>query len=748
MLAAEPSKVASICAALGAASATLGGGPAADLDTCNVIWTSPSKSSAGSMPIGNGEVGLNLWVEEGGDLLFYVSRTDSFSEACRLLKLGRVRVRLNPNPFRKGLPFRQELKLRQGRIEIEASGVRLWVAVHPKIPVIYVSCTSANPIEVLVSGESWRSERRRLQGEELKSSWTMQIAPMEVWESGDRFRSDERAVAWFHRNESSVVPLTLKHQGIAELASLAEDPLRDRTFGIRMQAQGLARVGEAELASKGRIRRFEVRAAAFCSQPDSEEAWLGQVRAILDRAPSAAIAKRDLEKWWGAFWDRSWIFVDGDGDARRVTEAYVLQRWVTACGARGEYPIKFNGSIFTVEPAHTGGPAHDADWRRWGDCYWWQNTRLPVAPMPACGDYEMMDSLFRLYERNLALCKARAKLYYAAGGVYFPETMTIFGTYANQDYGWDRTGRSPSEVLCPWWQWTWQQGLELLSLMLDRYDHTEDRRFLSERLLPMATEVLLYYDTRFARDSNGKLRITPTQAAETYWFEVVNDAPSIAGLTSVTQRMLAIPSLPEAARKLSLKIQAATPRIPIRRLPGGGAVVAPAEAYKDQRNNVENPELYALWPFRVFGVGGPNLRLAQNTFLNRIERANTGWQYDGQCAAIAGLAQEAKASLVAKVRNSNPAHRFPAMWGPNYDWLPDQCHGGNIMLTLQYMVLQSAPDSAGLGNSGIRSGRHKLYVLPAWPKEWNVRFRLRGPGRSVVEGEFRDGSTVRLVVSP
>src|SRR5208337_1084065 len=43
----------------------------------NVVWTTPSKDAAGSMPLGNGEVGINLWVERDGDLLFYISRNDS-----------------------------------------------------------------------------------------------------------------------------------------------------------------------------------------------------------------------------------------------------------------------------------------------------------------------------------------------------------------------------------------------------------------------------------------------------------------------------------------------------------------------------------------------------------------------------------------------------------------------------------------------------------------------------------------------
>ena len=74
------------------------------------------------MPLGNGDIGLNVWVQQDGDLLFLIGKTDAWSEVVRLLKLGRVRVKLSPNPFAKGLPFRQELRLRQGEIEIRAAG--------------------------------------------------------------------------------------------------------------------------------------------------------------------------------------------------------------------------------------------------------------------------------------------------------------------------------------------------------------------------------------------------------------------------------------------------------------------------------------------------------------------------------------------------------------------------------------------------------------------------------------------------
>ena len=50
----------------------------------NAVFLSASQDETGSIPIGNGNVGINLWVEEDGDLLFYVSRNDAWAEAMTL----------------------------------------------------------------------------------------------------------------------------------------------------------------------------------------------------------------------------------------------------------------------------------------------------------------------------------------------------------------------------------------------------------------------------------------------------------------------------------------------------------------------------------------------------------------------------------------------------------------------------------------------------------------------------------------
>jgi len=56
----------------------------------NYVWTSPSHNSSESMPCGGGEIGMNVWVENG-DLLFYVSRSGAFDENNTMLKQGRFR---------------------------------------------------------------------------------------------------------------------------------------------------------------------------------------------------------------------------------------------------------------------------------------------------------------------------------------------------------------------------------------------------------------------------------------------------------------------------------------------------------------------------------------------------------------------------------------------------------------------------------------------------------------------------------
>ena len=77
----------------------------------DVVWNSQSRNSSGSMPCGGGDIGMNVWVEDD-DVFFYLCRSGSFDENNTLLKQGRFRIRLTPNPFAGRSDFRQTLHLK------------------------------------------------------------------------------------------------------------------------------------------------------------------------------------------------------------------------------------------------------------------------------------------------------------------------------------------------------------------------------------------------------------------------------------------------------------------------------------------------------------------------------------------------------------------------------------------------------------------------------------------------------------
>ena len=74
--------------------------------------------------------------------------------------------------------------------------------------------------------------------------------------------------------------------------------------------------------------------------------------------------------------------------------------------------------------------------------------------------------------------------------------------------------------------------------------------------------------------------------------------------------------------------------------------------------------------------------------------------------------------------------RFPAFWGPNFDWIPDQDHGEVNMIALQHMLIQTEPYS------------DKIHLFPAWPKEWDCSFKLHAPGKTIIQGKVKNGKVL------
>ena len=110
------------------------------------------------------------------------------------------------------------------------------------------------------------------------------------------------------------------------------------------------------------------------------------------------------------------------------------------------------------------------------------------------------------------------------------------------------------------------------------------------------------------------------------------------------------------------------------------------------------------------------------------------WSQHSINAAYLGLTAEAASMLQRRINSRAGGRRFPVWYHTSVHPVPDQNNGDAISITLQSMLMQVD------GN--------KIYLLPAWPKNWDVNFRLRAPGKTVIDCRYQNGKIEQLDVKP
>lgn len=690
------------------------------MDAYNVTWNSPSRNSAGSMPIGNGNIGLNVWVSPKGTLEFYLAQTDSIDGGGNLDKLGLVKVRFSRPLSQAGQPFRQVLRLRQGEIVITGGrgkqSINIHVWIDANAPVVRIVAKSATPFTLTGGVHLWRRNDHMVRSNtDLVEGTT------------------HDGVVWYHRNKRSIYPDTLKNQHLGSLLGQYPDPLMNRTFGAAMVDGDMIASRPGTLVAKHAVTRTLLSVYPLTAQTQTPRDWLKKLGQRIEKINSVALpmAWRLHEAWWRQFWNRSWIDVSGDKNAQMVTRGYLLQRWMVGCSGRGKLPIKFNGGLFTfIMP---GLESHGPDYRVWDGCYWLQNERLIYWPLIKSGDFDLLKPWFNMYVHDLPLARGRDGLYYHGKGAYFPETMYFWGTWNNGDFG----NHNPTHtVKSMWMRRNWAGGLEVLAMALTEYGYTRDKTFARQTVVPLGDAITEFYHVRYPkRDSHGKILFAPARSLET-WVHASDSMPDIAGLRHDIPLLLALPKslTTPVMRARWTAMMEQMPPLPTRMELNGKTYLSPAVKFW-RKINGESPELYSIFPFHFFGVGLPHLAMAQRSFDVRTPKYDSpGWGQGGIWAAYLGRTAEAEKSVVVNFGNKCPAARFPAFWDRNQDWMPNMCNGGAGMITLQDMLIQNV-------------GKNIL-LLPAWPKSWSVNFKILAPDKTTVSGNIVNGKPLMLHVIP
>ncbi|MRS64582.1 hypothetical protein GJJ30_25005 [Larkinella terrae] len=735
------------------------------LNQYNEIWTSPSKNSSESMPCGGGDIGLNVWVENG-ELLFYVARSGTFDHNNTLLKLGRVRLKLSPNPFESGDTFKQELVLNKGHIEITgarsgfSAQITVWVDVFR--PVIHVDVTASKVVKTEASFESWRHVDRVTKGRENNANSYKWAPQGEVKTLKDEIRFNNDALVFYHRNgpERSAFDVTVQQQGLDSVKNQLFNPLTNLTFGGLLSGSGLKPAGTYQgkyldtefqgwkLVSQTAARKHELVLHLHTAQAASVEEWKKRLEVVKKEAVSSAkTAQQRTQTWWNDFWARSFIYVETAPNSPewQVARNYQLFRYMLGCNAFGTYPTKFNGGLFTYDPSLIDSSMRfTPDFRNWGGgIHTAQNQRLVYWPMLKTGDWELMKPQFDFYRNSLKTAELRTVVYWQHKGASFTEQIENFGLPNSAEYGWKRpAGYDKGMEYNAWLEYEWDTVLEFCLMML------ETERYAGKDIsgdIPFIESCLTFFNEHYqylakkrgskAFDGENKLILYPGSAAETYKM-TYNASSTIAALRTVLTRLLDLPDsyLTSEKRTFWQQMLNRIPPLSFRSF-DGHPTIAPAKLW-ERINNVETPQLYPVFPWGIYGIGKPGLDTALNTY--RFDRdalkfrSHIGWKQDNIFAARLGLTDEAARLTLLKLGNSG--RRFPAFWGPGFDWTPDHNWGGSGQIGLQEMLLQA-------------DGK-KIYLFPAWPKNWDVHVKLHAPYNTTVEAVLKNGKLESLTVIP
>ncbi|MFZ4701401.1 MAG: DUF5703 domain-containing protein [Candidatus Methylumidiphilus sp.] len=766
------------------------------VDAYNINYTTLGNNARESMPLGNGDISLNTWTYENGDVGLLIGKIDALSgkanaeaDACySLRKIGRVRISLYPPIFKEAAEngkFKQTLLLSEAAVQLSAPGSELRVWVDKNHPVVRVQLRGTQKVTVTVKNDPWRTE-----------------AVAGVHLADVVFPGLTNQVAWCYHDPRTTVGYRNQHEkgvweaGLKDAALLPQ--LTTVSFGALIEGAGLRSVDSLTLRSESVSEcSADINILRYSKLNEATpQAWLGlmQSQAAQTRRLDREQTWKEHLQWWRNYWDRSYIHITSGLQHADVTSQYLQQRFLNACqtGPMKElWRTPFNGGTFNVDlldldvgrgvgitPVRSDGAGKSpmtADYRKWGASDRPQNTRHVYWPRLQTGDFDQGRAWYvwpsvvsqdwqKMVEANSPLRGAfmhtgcsgweylSLRLFSPRDGQIIPSQAMVEKRIVPEGVGKVNGGRS----------YCFDVGDEYLPYMLDYYELTQDEDFLTERLIPYAEGLFKFFDGYFTRDSKGKLVLWPAMTSEVYvrypdtGYVPANPMGGVALLHTQLPRLLALKGksgVTPATLALWQKVFDERPEMPkaIRR--NGKLGLAPHEPDWDMEQKKtqgrDRGSLYAIWPYRAYmfqaaGTSAEDHAVASNT-LELDDHGSSSWAYADYCAAILGNSERARKGVLFRVNatGQNPElkskgyFRFPAFnySAPNFtDWTPDQ-EGGNIVLsTVNYMLWNWKGKT--------------IYLCPAWPKDWDCEFKFQGPLNTVVQGRVSSGNVILDQVVP
>ena len=762
-------------------------------------FTYPATRSEEGMPVGNGRMGSLVWTTPSA-LKFQINRCDVFGVDSSSVSFphqdddyasdcGYVDINVasaGPDVFTSD-GFNQHLGIYDGVMTAKGTGLAARVMAWNAHDVIAVEIDDhrSHPEPINIDLRMLRYAQQYFNG----MNWQLTSNHAVIFRTANHLATSQLHI------QGGAIVLT---QRFAENQFFDSSAVAIAVVGCESRARFLneSTVQLSAMPSAGKFMILIASAATFDRQQDVAELAMKEL--------DTAKAKGDFEtlmsenaSWWHDFWAKGYVTMHStDAQADFVGANYLYFLYLMASSSRGDYPPRFGGMLW-----YTNG-----DMRRWGSEYWHANTDAYYRDLIPSGHLDLMEPFFSLYYGMYDACALAATQQWGTKGIYIPEVTFFngpekipdnlvqefqdlylarkpysqaskgfleyvqvknnlnsrynflnFGSYINgvfvqPDKGAGIFGHCThflsgmSGIASQFWQ---------------RYQFTGDKQFLRDKGYPIIKGVAEFYANfpNLKKESDGKYHIYHVNRIESDWdsqdtrselssmqsiFPMAVRASQILGVDETLRPKwqdiadnLAMPARGSGnrgnfdqtkavfARQVAMDASAAS-GLPVPKSNVGGDDTQPAT-----RPAATQPARGAEARQRDNGVFG-NFVAAGDGAVEplgdeaQLKRRFLGFDMTGGFIDTAGDGG-------AKIFRN----RLRLREGPG---AIDAEHLGGLAFGIHQSLLTSTVDDT-LTTSTIQ-------ILPAWPKDWSVSFKLLARGGTLVTATQQDGKVVSVQLEP
>ncbi|OPZ83065.1 MAG: hypothetical protein BWY76_02456 [bacterium ADurb.Bin429] len=732
------------------------------VSAADLITQQPVAHPVEGHPIGNGRMGTLVWTtSEAIELqinrvdVFAVNRhtagahfpgSTDYGGAC-----ARVRVAVGGQPFHAGHHFAQRLSLADARCEVRGEAVRVacWVAAEDDVLVVEVTDERESPQPIEVTLAMWRESEVTTGAHTAAYAWRGEhgrAAVVQTFREAEYFCTSAVAVS-SPGNEVQMLD-TASHFRTLRLPA----------------ARGMRRILISSAAAMD--EQADVGGTAEC------------ILSMLASSTALSTVQARHAAWWREFWGRTSVRITSpDGHGERAARDRVLFLYHMACTSRGDWPSKWNGSLFIT----------DGDARGWGSQFWLWTTEMLYWPLHAADASDLAEPFFEMYRRALPAMTVAARQRWNANGFFLPETMAFDGPAElpvelvdeyRQRFLHNPAGAPVSTRLegCSGYDWhleastrrtdpayagySWishvaSSGAELAVHAWWRYRYTGDEAWLCSHVYPFLRGVTEFYRSLARRGEDKRWHLHGTNAHEDFW-GVTDSIMDLAAIRGTVPLAIRASEILDADADLRAQWKAflteltpyplgADPRAKVL----AGAVLADdawAAGYKgavDGSHNVEDVQLTPIFPFEdwTLETGDAAMDAVAQRTLALAPRHRAVLDGNGLNTAIRSPIAAVRAGAGEELPAILDRYRAAFLPLPNGFSLFEQVtqgyqahsieHLGLLTMVMQEALLQSV--------SPRPSEPEVIRVFPAWPHAWDAEFRLLARGGFLVTAAIRGG---------